>query len=996
LPVIALLLIANSGHAQQGGHIAGVVRDRSGDAIADAEVRVQSEDTGTRQDLKSDADGHYSTTELQSGFYRLTFRRQGFRTSSYAGARVTSAETTRIDMAMDVLPLHEEMTVAASQTDVDPAVSGLTVSRNGPVGTFPQNGRDVHSLYAIMPGATITPASLSDGGQFTVSGQRPNANSFWVDGTSANVGIGVVSVPGSILGGSLPGMTTIGGLQSLASSEETERVDLRSADFSAEFGDRPGAQITVETRAGSNEFHGSAFGYIRPREFDSQDWFARGAQLNLPAAFLDGWGGSLGGPLWRNRTYFFVSLEKTDLDDDAVQLIPVPSLEARALAGPAYLALFDAFPQPTGRALNAYEAQSYSILQKSAAVTNRSVRMDQVIGRHAQSFARYSDVPSSSSSFDLGAALASFRWNVASAGLNFETGPFTHEIRFNYSNAVSTSKRGANDAQAFSSIAGALGSYSVTTLSLEGVGQVINGQAAQYRERQFAGSYIVSTRLGKNAIRAGFTYAKLVMNNRFDESTISLVSPNPGALLSAVPLGLTTSSGGFAGTTTQRYSAFAQDSISLTDRLHLLLGIRWDVTPSSFSPGYGVYAPANYFNVGYWRGLGSQPVLFPNGIAANDSTWPTRYTQFSPRLGLAYHFRRPNVILRAGVGLFYDTGLASVISNIDPLNIWHYVPSTQTPPPSSVQSSSSVSPVLSLPAVWEWRASVEKSVRETSLFSVSYFGSSGHNLLRNESTVDLSNGILTSFGFTTRGTASYNALMAQFRGQITPHLFSLVSYTWGHSIDNGSSDTSPVLADGAGNVGSSSFDVRQSLSASLSYQMPSHFGAIFRDWTVSSTVLTRTGFPFNVTTVDETAGLGFENSDRASLVAGQPVWLASASAPGGRILNPAAFQSPAAGQNGNLGRDVLTGPGLFQLDASVRRKFYLYRGISMEGMVSAFNLPNHPSFSNPVAYLGSGLFGQANSTANLMLGSGSPTTGLTPLFQNGGPRTVELSLRFSF
>jgi len=68
----------------------------------------------------------------------------------------------------------------------------------------------------------------------------------------------------------------------------------------------------------------------------------------------------------------------------------------------------------------------------------------------------------------------------------------------------------------------------------------------------------------------------------------------------------------------------------------------------------------------------------------------------------------------------------------------------------------------------------------------------------------------------------------------------------------------------------------------------------------------------------------------------------------------------------------------------------------MEGIVSAFNLPNHPSFSNPVGYLGSGLFGQADSTANLMLGSGSPTTGLTPLFQNGGPRTVELSLRFSF
>jgi hypothetical protein len=87
---------------------------------------------------------------------------------------------------------------------------------------------------------------------------------------------------------------------------------------------------------------------------------------------------------------------------------------------------------------------------------------------------------------------------------------------------------------------------------------------------------------------------------------------------------------------------------------------------------------------------------------------------------------------------------------------------------------------------------------------------------------------------------------------------------------------------------------------------------------------------------------------------------------------------------------------LFQLDASLRRQFHLYRNSSVEAVVSAFNLPNHPSFANPVSYLGSALFGQANSTTNLMLGSGSPTTGLTPLFQGGGPRTVELSLRFSF
>ena len=122
-------------------------------------------------------------------------------------------------------------------------------------------------------------------------------------------------------------------------------------------------------------------------------------------------------------------------------------------------------------------------------------------------------------------------------------------------------------------------------------------------------------------------------------------------------------------------------------------------------------------------------------------------------------------------------------------------------------------------------------------------------------------------------------------------------------------------------------------------------------------------------------------------------------------LNPAAFRAPAgvafsttaAGLvNGTLGRNVLTGSGLFHIDANLRREFRLYERLSMEASVSAFNLLNHPTFANPVGYLGSALFGQSTSTANLMLGSGSPITGATPLFQAGGPRTVELGLRFTF
>jgi hypothetical protein len=194
-------------------------------------------------------------------------------------------------------------------------------------------------------------------------------------------------------------------------------------------------------------------------------------------------------------------------------------------------------------------------------------------------------------------------------------------------------------------------------------------------------------------------------------------------------------------------------------------------------------------------------------------------------------------VVRVGAGLFYDTGLGSIISNINPLNIWQFAPTAVAPAAPAISTAVPAAPVLSLPKVWEWRTSLEKSLGETSLFSVSYFGSAGRKLLRDDSTIDPQSGILQSFEFTSQGRSEYNALVAQYCADVTPRLFALVSYTWGHSIDTGSSDTSRVLADGPSNKGSSSFDVRHSLAASLSYRISSRRGRILGGWMLSSTLL---------------------------------------------------------------------------------------------------------------------------------------------------------------
>ena len=142
--------------------------------------------------------------------------------------------------------------------------------------------------------------------------------------------------------------------------------------------------------------------------------------------------------------------------------------------------------------------------------------------------------------------------------------------------------------------------------------------------------------------------------------------------------------------------------------------------------------------------------------------------------------------------------------------------------------------------------------------------------------------------------------------------------------------------------------------------------------------------------------MGFANTGRPNLVPGQPVWIRNNSVPDGQELNPNAFQVPATGVNGTLGRNILTGPGLFQIDASLQRQFRIFGGTSLETSVNAFNLLNHAGFANPVGYLGSPLFGEPVSMQSLMMGSGNPTNGLAPLFQSGGPRTVEIGLKITF
>jgi hypothetical protein len=310
-------------------------------------------------------------------------------------------------------------------------------------------------------------------------------------------------------------------------------------------------------------------------------------------------------------------------------------------------------------------------------------------------------------------------------------------------------------------------------------------------------------------------------------------------------------------------------------------------------------------------------------------------------------------------------------------------------------------PRLRLPLVKQWNASIEHAIDRNDVVTAGYVGSSGGNLIRREVGGPGSTNVSLLALSTNHGQSEYHSLQAQYRRRLAAGVQALVSYSWSHSIDNSSTDAGLYWAGSGLQLGqdraSSDFDVRHSFTAGFSYDVfPRTRTRILRSWSLDGMFRARTGFPINVLNAEQFMGVTFENVFRPDLVAGQPVWIADPAAPGGRRISAGAFLAAPGSVQGNLGRNALAGFGMSKLDLAVRREFAIGEKRSLQIRMDAFNALNHANFADPIRILGSPLFGESSSMLNLMLGTGSPGSGLAPLFQAGGPRSLQAAVGFRF
>src|SRR4029434_1262744 len=230
----------------------------------DATITAINTDTGVRHETTPNDAGAYHVANIPPGLYRIEVKKAGFRTLIKPDVTLHVQDALTIDVAMTLGDVSETVTVEGG--------APLVNTRSGTVSTMidrelidnlPLNGRSFQTLIMLTPGTVVTPTTFNDQGQFSVNGQRADANYFMVDGVSANFGVTGYFPMMQTAGGALPALSASGGTNSLASVDALQEFRVQTSSFAPEYGRTPGGQISIVTRSGTNAFHGSLFEYFR-------------------------------------------------------------------------------------------------------------------------------------------------------------------------------------------------------------------------------------------------------------------------------------------------------------------------------------------------------------------------------------------------------------------------------------------------------------------------------------------------------------------------------------------------------------------------------------------------------------------------------------------------------------------------------------------------------------------------------------------------------------
>ena len=1049
LLMIAAAMIASQrpGFSQSStATLMGSVADPSSAVIPTADVTLTNTATGDVRKAESNDRGEFSFVGLLPGGYTLVVSHSGFQQYKADGLTLDVGDRKTIPVVLTLGSDNQTVIVNADQTLLSTESSVSTVIQSKFIQQLPLNGRSFQDLILLIPGTnTNSPQAPSSNngqsGQLSVNGQGYTSNGYTVDGVSANVNAGNTGGFTSLaLGGGSPSSTALGTTQSLVSVDALQEFRVETSSYGAEYGRYPGAQISLTTRSGTSELHGSAYDYFRNDALDANDYFNNYNGVARQPLRQNDFGGTLGGPIFiprfynnRKSTFFFFNYEGLRLKQPiAAYPAYVPNATLRASAGSTPLgALLNAFPLPNGPDLGNGLGTFTSGYSAPSSIDSESARLDHSFSDSEKFFYRFSNTPSSSNSTFLAGQQSNVQNNRSNTvGLtSVLSARATNEFRANF-----TSNEGILD-KSYLPQAGAI---PTNVLQQLGYGSSTNVYAVGLT-LQFAQSSNISISQGRDAARGvnitdAFTVTqghhsyKLGVDFRRLTSTNLAASPNAGySYYSGNSVAANQFDYAYLYSFADsfpayiNFSAFAEDEWQISPRLHLSYGIRWDLNPSPSSRRGPL--PYSYLNQNNLANL----QLAPAGTPIYD----TSYYNFAPRVGLSYTANdQPGheTIVRGGTGIFYDTIsdeydiLANFVgpgfsagssfcpesyctghlASYDlPVPLQYRAPAIVYPPvaPYGGFTAYPLAPHVALPYSIQYNTALQQNFGANNAVTISYVGSLGRKLIgSNTSYIEPFN---PNFNYvlvaSNRLRSAYNAMQLQFQHQQSHGLGIFGGYTWARAI--GQIQTNTYLPYRTANTPG---DIRNNANLAITYDIPGHFNhkaleTVAGGWGSDLRFSVRGGFPLFLTGAPSASPLAGGGTIATALdfVPGQSIYTDINPAnnkpvPGGRQLNPAAFMPALAGQNGNVPQNFFRGFGENQLNLTLRKTFPIYERLNLQFKAEEFNILNHTNFGSVDAVLGDPTFGQATNSLASGLG------GLSAQYQTGGPRSQQLSLKLVF
>jgi hypothetical protein len=1041
LVLAATVAVTTQASAQQTeSRITGKLVDDSKAALPGVTVTVASVQTGQLRTVVTEADGSFAITNLAPGSYEVRCELPGFATETRQVV-LGVGQFEALDILMGLAGVQEAVTVSAeaSVLDLSSAKMGVNVSPEELV-NLPVNGRNFANLMTLAPGAT----SDGNGGWASVrfNGKSNQQNYLNYDG-----------VDGTYVWDASPGYLNATGSQFRlqTSMEAVAEFRVNSGLAPAESGLGSGGNITVVSKSGSKRFAGSVFEYKRSDALDAANKYDNKKQ----PLDLDQFGGSIGGPVGRNQTFFFASFEGLRQTTGLSFTEAVPSDEARRriIAGEpigsgagqsaartqAVAPLLSGFPLgtvATSNPLVSLASRSSNAVQRE---NTMSFRLDHYFSRNHSAYVRYlfSDgtLDTPDRTVTERRVRATQRPQNAVVNVQSIAGRMVNEVKLGY-NGPKTSAAAFGPA-GYDAVGVSLsGNFTSSTIDARGntgiarSGLLIRASSASsttgsaFNPRSLALSDTVTWSRGSHTMKSGFEYRSIQSDFQFLGSTeITYNSIND--FIDNRPNAVAVNLDSPVFKPQQYYLlGFAQDSWRANDHLTFELGLRYDF--------YSVVKEAS--------GNAKPFFVEDNAFATDpDNFYNADRNNVAPRLSAAWQLNDKTVV-RTGFGLFYGPGqFEDRIQPIENAIERRRVGAADLP------NNGLAYPVN--PAVYNQTLSIRGYTHErpdeynvqygTSVsrelpgevnLTVGYTGSQGKDMfLRGvANTLDVTTRtrqapsigqvdyktsgcfdslVINGNTITGCGRARYDALQMsatrRFRSGFTGGLQYQFSRNKGTTQGSNEAGTASNTFDYESEYGTNPQDIPHTFNGSVVYQLPG--GGLLGGWRLGGIVNARSGVPINVTisrpdnitvngaTVTNIPGGNSRGTQRPDLIPGVNPYLKD----GVRWLNPAAFATPQPGTFGNLPRNFGRGPGFWQADMMLSKDFRFMDNQGVQLRVEVFNVANRLNYENPAATLPNGTPGAAFTDAQ----AGTFGYMLGPLNRSvglGTARQTQVSLRYTF